>query len=139
MVTEAFPLNAVLDTCCQLQFGIGDLIRRAQGHAFGAIGLDPIESPYSVIFSGPFWRLRDYGEHDAAKPVLIVAAPIKRPYIWDLTPLSERYPLHFGTRPTCVSLGMASGLPDDRQEWIDRIRQGDFRVCRKNLKQKFSS
>ncbi|MGE5163780.1 MAG: alpha/beta fold hydrolase [Sphingobacteriales bacterium] len=86
MATEAFPLNAVLDTCCQLQFGIGDLIRRAQGHAFGAFGLDPIESPYRVIFSGPFWRLRDYGEHDAAKPVLIVAAPIKRPYIWDLTP-----------------------------------------------------
>jgi poly[(R)-3-hydroxyalkanoate] polymerase subunit PhaC len=80
------PLNAVLNTCRQVQFGMSDLIRRAQGRVFGAFGLDPIESPYQVIFSGPFWRLREYSEHDTAQSLLIVAAPIKRPYIWDLTP-----------------------------------------------------
>ena len=86
MAAEGFPLNAVLDTCRQVHFGMTDLIRRAQGHAFGAFGLDPIESPYRVILSGPFWRLRDYGGRDTGQSLLIVAAPIKRPYIWDLAP-----------------------------------------------------
>jgi polyhydroxyalkanoate synthase len=83
---QPFPLNAVLNRYCQFQFGMTDLIRRAQGNAFGAFGLDPIESPYRVIFSGAFWRLRDYGGHDTAQTLLIVAAPIKRAYIWDLAP-----------------------------------------------------
>jgi hypothetical protein len=48
VAAEGFPLNAVLDTCRQVHFGMTDLIRRAQGHAFGAFGLDPIESPYRV-------------------------------------------------------------------------------------------
>jgi len=98
VATQGFPLDAVLDTCRQVQFGITDLIRRAQGDAFGALGLDPIESPYRVIFSGPFWRLRDYGEDDATQSLLIVAAPIKRPYIWDLVPSTSaiRYILRQG-------------------------------------------
>jgi poly[(R)-3-hydroxyalkanoate] polymerase subunit PhaC len=86
VVAERFPLNAVLDTCRQVHFGMTDLIRRAQGDAFGAFGLDPIESPYRVVHSGPFWRLRDYGGPDTGRSLLIVAAPIKRPYIWDLAP-----------------------------------------------------
>ena len=100
MATQGFPLNTVLDTCRQVQFGMTDLIRRAQGDAFGALGLNPIESPYRVIFSGPFWRLRDYGEHDATQSLLIVAAPIKRPYIWDLVPSTSaiRYILRQGLR-----------------------------------------
>lgn len=86
MATQSFPLNAVLEACRHVQFGMTDFIRRAQGHALGAFGLDPIESPYQVILSGPFWRLRDYSEHDTAQSLLIVAAPIKRPYVWDLSP-----------------------------------------------------
>ena len=50
MATQPFPLNAVLNRYCQFQFGMTDLIRRAQGNAFGAFGLDPIESPYRVDF-----------------------------------------------------------------------------------------
>ena len=89
-----------LDTCSRLHFGMTDLIRRAQGHAFGTFGLDPIESPYRVICSGPFWRLRDYGEHVTAQSLLIVAAPIKRPYIWDFMPSASaiRYILGHGLR-----------------------------------------
>lgn len=67
-------------------FSASDLFRRAQGRAFEAFGLGPQESPYEVVGSGAFWRLRDYGKSRLAQPVLIVAAPIKRPYIWDLTP-----------------------------------------------------
>jgi polyhydroxyalkanoate synthase len=38
------------------------------------------------VASGTHWRLREYADHDASPPLLIVAAPIKRPYIWDLAP-----------------------------------------------------
>jgi polyhydroxyalkanoate synthase len=61
-------------------------MRRAQGDVLSALGLGPDECPYRIIASGAHWRLRDYA-HDAVSPsLIIVAAPIKRPYIWDLTP-----------------------------------------------------
>lgn len=62
-----------------------DWLRRAQGDFLAAAGFGPAECPYRVIASGPHWRLRDYrgvGPH----PLLVVAAPIKHPYLWDLTP-----------------------------------------------------
>jgi polyhydroxyalkanoate synthase len=63
-----------------------DLLRRAQGQTLEAFGLGPHECPYEITASGAFWRLRDYGKRGPAQSVLIVAAPIKRPYIWDLAP-----------------------------------------------------
>jgi polyhydroxyalkanoate synthase len=39
-----------------------------------------------VIEAGSHWRLRDYGNQGNSNAILIVAAPIKRPYIWDLAP-----------------------------------------------------
>jgi polyhydroxyalkanoate synthase len=45
--------------------------------------------PIRSFASGPFWRLRDYTKHEAAQSPLIVAAPIKRPYIWDLAPTAR--------------------------------------------------
>lgn len=68
------------------QFTIMDVVRRAQGNLVGAMGFGPIECPYRVIRSGSLWRLRDYGDRPSSKPLLIVSAPIKRPYIWDLAP-----------------------------------------------------
>ena len=85
MVAQSVPIDAALEACGRTQFGIADILRRAQGHAFGAFGLDPDECPYQVTASGPFWRLREYTKHDTGQSLLIVAAPIKRPYIWDLT------------------------------------------------------
>jgi polyhydroxyalkanoate synthase len=67
-------------------FACGDIARRAQGSALGALGLDPVECAHRVVATGDFWRLRDYGAEDASSALLIVAAPIKRPYIWDLAP-----------------------------------------------------
>ncbi|HXF88950.1 MAG TPA: alpha/beta fold hydrolase [Xanthobacteraceae bacterium] len=67
-------------------FALGDMVRSAQGSAFGAFGLDPVEAAHRVVVSGAFWQLRDYGPEHAASASLIVAAPIKRPYIWDLAP-----------------------------------------------------
>jgi len=80
------PMDAALDAVRLAQFDMLDIARRAQGHALGVLGLSATESPYDVTASGPYWRLRDYGNHGATAQLLIIAAPIKRPYIWDLTP-----------------------------------------------------
>ncbi len=75
-----------LDGFRRAQFGLTDILRRAQGDTIATFGLGPTESRYRIIASGPYWRLRDYGGPDASRSLLIVAAPIKRPYIWDLAP-----------------------------------------------------
>jgi polyhydroxyalkanoate synthase len=75
-----------MDAFCQLHFAVMDTLRRAQGDALGSLGLGPAECGYRVPASGRHWRLRAYGAAKRGLPVLIVAAPIKRPYIWDLAP-----------------------------------------------------
>jgi len=62
-----------------------DDARRIQGMALDAIGLGPIEAPYETIFRRPGASLRRYGT-GAGPAVLVVPAPIKRSYIWDLAP-----------------------------------------------------
>ncbi len=63
-----------------------DALRQAQAESVGNLGFRPRESRYRVVASSPLWRLRRYSGPDASPSVLIVAAPIKRPYIWDLAP-----------------------------------------------------
>jgi polyhydroxyalkanoate synthase len=84
-----------------------------QGNALGAFGLSPIECPYQIIASGPHWRLRDYGDPEASSSLLIVAAPIKKPYIWDLAPSASaiRYCLRERLRVWLL-------------EWMPASRQG---------------
>lgn len=64
------------------------------------MGFNPAELPFQILASGPHWRLRDYGTASAEASLLIVAAPIKRPYIWDLAPTVSaiRYCLDHGLR-----------------------------------------
>ncbi|HET6375259.1 MAG TPA: alpha/beta fold hydrolase [Methylocella sp.] len=84
----AWPALALAcgDQYCQAHFAWLDSLRRAQGEALAALGFGPKECDYRVILSGPHWRLRKYDHPAGALPVLIVPAPIKRPYIWDLHP-----------------------------------------------------
>src|SRR5215471_16863476 len=91
-------MNAVLDAFRQAQFSMTDFLRQAQGDAVGAFGLDPTESPYRIVASGTHWCLRDYGGEHGSRSLLIIAAPIKRPYIWGLVPSVSaiRYCLHQG-------------------------------------------
>jgi polyhydroxyalkanoate synthase subunit PhaC len=67
-------------------FNMMDQVRRAQADGLLACGLGPIECDYRVLASGPHWRLRSYASADGRPSVFIVAAPIKRPYIWDIHP-----------------------------------------------------
>lgn len=64
-----------------------DAARRMQGLALDALGMGPRESPYETIFRNAGANLRRYGTGKERGPAaVIVPAPIKRPYIWDLAP-----------------------------------------------------
>jgi polyhydroxyalkanoate synthase subunit PhaC len=85
LASQSIHIGTVLDVVRRAHLGV-DVLRRLQGNAVAAIGFGPTECPYQITASGPYWRLRDYGGRNASASLLIVAAPIKRPYIWDLTP-----------------------------------------------------
>lgn len=64
-----------------------DRARRLQGGTLDQLGFGPRETPFQAVFERPGLRLRRYGAGPAgAVPLLIVPAPIKRPYVWDLAP-----------------------------------------------------
>lgn len=67
-------------------FALADILRRAQSDVLGTFGLGPRECRYEITESRSYWRLRSYAAQRAGPALLIVAAPIKRPYIWDLAP-----------------------------------------------------
>jgi polyhydroxyalkanoate synthase len=100
-------VTVALDALNRAQFDVSDVIRRAQGDLIGAFGLNPNECPHRIITSRSHWRLRDYGGEDQSPSLLIIAAPIKKPYIWDLTP---------STSPIRLCLGQ--GLHVRLIEWV---------------------
>jgi poly[(R)-3-hydroxyalkanoate] polymerase subunit PhaC len=112
--------QGLAETLRQAQFGALDVVRRAQGHALGAIGFGPAELSHRRLACGDHWRLRDYGASGAETSLLIIAAPIKRPYIWDLGPnvSAIRYCLSHGLRVYLVewiaptSSGRSVGLDE---------------------------
>ena len=66
MGESAASVDAALDAFGRVSFAMMDILRRRLGHAFGAFGFDPDESPCRIIGFGPHWRLRDYGGHDGS-------------------------------------------------------------------------
>lgn len=69
----------------ELMAGMDDA-RRAQAQALAILGFAAAECPYRVVATDRLWRLRAYEGTDSSGCVMVVAAPIKRPYIWDLAP-----------------------------------------------------
>src|SRR5215831_8519700 len=61
-----------------------DTLRQIQGDNLERLGLGPTECRFRIVATSARWQLRAYVESSAGTPLLIVAAPIKRPYIWDL-------------------------------------------------------
>ena len=76
MEARPIPIDTILNAWQQAQFSWTDFLRRAQGDAFGALGLGPNDGPYRLVASGSLWRLRDYEDYDASPSLLFVAAPI---------------------------------------------------------------
>ncbi len=97
MTAHTLPVSAFIAALAGC-FTMADRLRRTQGHILDALGVGPRECPFELISSGPQWRLRAYGGPQEAPSLLMVPAPIKRPYIWDLTPAVSpvRYCLHHG-------------------------------------------
>ncbi|MEK4032354.1 alpha/beta fold hydrolase [Methylocystis sp. IM3] len=110
---------------CQTQFAMTDIFRRAQGDALGVLGLNPSECPYSVTAAGVYWRLRNCGGNADSPPLLIVAAPIKRPYIWDIAPAvsAVRYCLEQGLQVYLLEWMPVSQLTANNglQEYVQAI------------------
>ena len=63
-----------------------DAVRRMREMPSKLSGSGRSNAPYKVLASDTGWRLRQYSGGDAHSSLLIVAAPIKQPYIWDLAP-----------------------------------------------------
>jgi polyhydroxyalkanoate synthase len=63
-----------------------DELRRFQGRMLERLGFGPQQWPSRVLVETPAMRVRSYPADGSQPPVLLVAAPIKRAYIWDLTP-----------------------------------------------------
>jgi hypothetical protein len=65
-----------------------DEARRHVGRGLDALGFGPDETPYRVVAEWTAARLRAYHpkQTSAGPVVLIIPAPFKRAYIWDLLP-----------------------------------------------------
>lgn len=64
-----------------------DRLRHAQGALLDAAGWRPLEAPYRIVREQAGVALRCYDDAARESPaVLIVPAPIKQPWLWDLDP-----------------------------------------------------
>jgi polyhydroxyalkanoate synthase len=64
-----------------------DRSRQARGQMLDRAGYGPRQTPSTILHAEPGLNLRRFGPANAdAPPVLLVPAPIKRAYIWDLAP-----------------------------------------------------
>lgn len=88
-------------------WALADSLRRMQADALGRLGFAPAECRYSIVATGRDWRLRHYLGGGPGPLVVIVAAPIKRPYIWDLTPSTS-----------AVGHCLREGFRVDLLEWL---------------------
>jgi hypothetical protein len=91
-------------------------MRRQVGRGLDALGLGPDETPYRVIAAMAGARLRAYQPAESAvgPAVLIIPAPFKRAYIWDLLP-----PVSVVRR--CLERGVRVYL----LEWLDPTERED--------------
>lgn len=70
-------------------FLVLDALRRQRGYLLDAMGFGPEEAPFRIVAEQAGMRVRAYGEpgrEPQAPAVLIIPAPFKRGYIWDLRP-----------------------------------------------------
>jgi polyhydroxyalkanoate synthase subunit PhaC len=102
-----------------------DVARRSLGCAFDQVGLGPNEAPWRAVLEQSDHRLRRYGEQPSGRPLLIVPAPIKRPYIFDLLP-------EVSVVRRLTEAGWCVYLVDWRQQ--QRTGSGDLQQCVRSLR-----
>lgn len=64
-------------------FAVADEMRRWHGRSLDVAMLRS-ETPFRLVLERPGVKLRHYGDRNNRPALLIVPAPIKKPYIWDL-------------------------------------------------------
>jgi polyhydroxyalkanoate synthase len=74
-------------TILSVMLQASDSLRRSTGLVFDHLNRGPVETEWIAVLSEPGFTLRYYGDVNAsAPPVLVLPAPIKRSYIFDLLP-----------------------------------------------------
>ena len=68
-----------------MSFAAADEMRRQYGRALD-LWLARTETPSRLVLERSGVKLRDYGKEGNRPALLIIPAPIKKSYIWDLTP-----------------------------------------------------
>ena len=81
----ALGLLSVPLTSELMSFAAADEMRRQYGRMLD-LWLARTETPSRLVLERPGVKLRDYGEEGNRPALLIIPAPIKKSYIWDLTP-----------------------------------------------------
>lgn len=87
-----------------------DAARRSAGRALDVAGLGAWQAPFRIAVQAPPMRLRACQSHEAGSgpALLLIPAPIKRAYIWDLRP-----------EISVVRRCLARGLRTYVLEWLD--------------------
>ena len=100
----------VFDPCVLALTGLAalDRVRRGRGVWLDRLGLGPLPTPSWVLWTGAGARLLVYDTPADGPGLLIVPAPIKRAYIWDLIP-----------EVSVVGRCLAAGLRVYMLEWTD--------------------
>lgn len=109
-----------------------DRSRQARGQMYERAGYGPQETPYAIVHSEPGMQLRRYGQQEAGGPaVLLVPAPIKRSYIWDLAPhisvvrrwLEHGYRVYLAEWVPLAGTSLDYGLADYGGRLLARARE----------------
>jgi polyhydroxyalkanoate synthase len=103
-----------------------DAARRRTGRLLAAAGWGPRTTPSTVVDVAPGVRLHTYV--DTGHPVLLVPAPIKRAYLWDLEPAVSvvAHALRRGLRPFLVEW---TDQPDDADLGLTHHADTLLRAC----------
>ncbi len=96
-----------------------DHLRRGYGVVFDALGFGPIRTPSRILREEAGLRLHAFGGASASPAMLIVQAPIKRAYIWDLEP-----------EVSVVRRCLEDGLRVYLAEWTDEGAASSFGLDR---------
>ena len=114
-----------------------DEMRRWYGRALD-LWLARTETPSRVVLERSGVKLHDYGHEENRPSLLIIPAPIKKPYIWDLMPsvsvvlacLQARFRVYILEWTETPQNGSDSGLAVYADELILGMRQGGQRARR---------
>jgi poly[(R)-3-hydroxyalkanoate] polymerase subunit PhaC len=109
MVTGRGPAAGTATPLAACGLDVLDDLRRSAGRMLDTLGHGPQTTPSAVVDLAPGVRLHTYADADpSSPPVLLVPAPIKRCYIFDLDP-----------RCSVVARCLRRGLHPHLVEWTD--------------------